>query len=81
MAIIEFEFEGNTYECEKDARNDYRFAYGMVKGSDDLGAYFKAVGLLFPDGRHEKYMDALNGDSEKMGALVGAAINAVHAKN
>lgn len=81
MDIIEFEFEGETYEANAAVKENYLFAYGIANAEDDMGAFFAAMDILFPEGRHMAYAKKMGGDYSMMNKLISAAVEAVGAKN
>lgn len=86
MNIIEFEYEGSTYECDSDVLSSYTFIYGIRMAQEklkegDMIPWFRAMDKLFPEGRHLDYVTALDEDMEKLGHLVSAAIAAGAPKN
>jgi hypothetical protein len=73
MNLVDFEFEGATYQVDADAFKDYRVAKWIALSAENPACAFKAFERIF-DGRDEEYADALGGDAEKMGELMQSAL-------
>lgn len=79
--IVKFEHDGKEYEADSAVKSSYMFAIGVARASDDFSAFIHSMNMLFPDGRHMRYVEELGDDMEKFGALVKSAIEAIGAKN
>lgn len=77
--IIEFEFEGMTFEADAAACRSYKVIKGISMAGTDMPGFFRAAEAVFC-GKDVEYADML-GDIEKFGELVAAAVEAAGAKN
>lgn len=79
--IIEFEFDGEKYEADSAVKGSYLFAVGMASAETDFNAFVNAMNMLFPAGRHIKYVRKLGDDMTRFSELAKTAIEAIGAKN
>lgn len=78
--MINFEFEGNTFECDETVAHDYKVIKAMAKAQTNPAALFDSFERMFA-GRDEEYAEKVGGTIEAMTDLFSAAIVAAGAKN
>lgn len=78
--MIDFEFEGNTYQADASVMKDYRVMKGVACVATNPAGFFAAYELIFA-GKDEEYAEMLGGSVAKMGELSTAAFEAAGAKN
>lgn len=79
MNIIEFEYDGKSYEVDADQAKSYAVIRGLALAEKDLPGFFNAMALLF-NGKDIEYCDAVGG-MDKMGGLIAKACEVAQSKN